>query len=250
MADKKYWPGIAQAIGLQYCPKQSPYGATDGSVMGVRNGYILAIGFAKEGNSACVKIMLRFPPVADANIVRMALSNSSQLAVALKSDSVKDKHLKDAAIDTSSIIWTLKYSFSKPKVEEVSALAIALADALKGTVADYQNKCEECRSTATPELTLMNMVPAFYCSGCQFKMQEKMNAAAQAYERMDSNLGLGLMYGAAAAFAGALAWGLIAFAINRIFIWGGVLIGAVVAWALIKGMGRINLLGQVAVFVL
>jgi hypothetical protein len=97
---------------------------------------------------------------------------------------------------------------------------------------------------------LMNEMPGYHCAGCQFKAQEKQDSASREYEAMESNLGLGLIYGAAGAVVGALGWAAIALFLNRISLWAAFGIGLLVAWAVIKGMGRITLLGQAAIGVL
>ena len=132
----------------------------------------------------------------------------------------------------------------------MAALAIVLVDALKGVVPDFQGKCEACRSASVSEVLLKNKLPVFYCASSQFKAQAASQEVLRQYEAQESNLFLGVIYGCAAAVLGAIAWGGVALAINRIFLWGGVLIGYMIAWALIKGMGKINLAGQIAIGVL
>ena len=246
MADK-YWSKVAELTGLRHCPKQGPFGEKDGAVIGSRGGYIVAIGPGKDGNQSSVKIMLRYPNNTGGDAVRTALQNSNPLAVALETDAVSDKHLKKVTIGPDALLWKWEYSFGKPKPEKIAALANALVDSIKGFVPDFQGKCEQCRSASVTEVMLMNNIPVFYCAACQFKVQGEVDQSARAYEQTESNLFLGLMYGGAAACVGAIAWGGTAYLINRIFLWGAILIGYMIAWALIKGMGRINLAGQIAI---
>src|SRR5437868_11246557 len=249
MADK-YWGKVAELTGLLHCPKEGPYGQGDGAVMGVRNGYIVAIGPAKDGKVSSVKVMVRFPKNLTSPPIKAALGNSPALATALQVASVGEKELKNVSVLADGVIWAFKYSFGKPKAEKIAAVAIAMVDALKGVVPDFQGKCEECRSVGVSEVLLKNKLPVFYCSGCQFKAQAESQEVLRQYEAQESNLFLGLIYGCVAAALGAIAWGGVAVLANRIFLWGGVLIGYMVAWAVIKGMGRINLAGQIAIGVL
>ncbi|MCU1285253.1 MAG: hypothetical protein JWO13_1603 [Acidobacteriales bacterium] len=249
MADK-YWGQVAQLTGLAHCPNQGPFGLKDGAAIGSRNGYIVAIGPAKDGNKQSVKIMVRFPETSDGNLARMALENSNELAVALETDKVAAKQLKPASISTNSILWTWTYMLGKPKAEKLAAVANAIVNALKGTVPDFQGKCETCRNSSVSQVMLMNNLPGYFCSGCQFKAQEQQDSAAREYEAMESNLGLGLIYGAGAAFVGSLGWAAIALFLNRISLWAAFGIGFLVAWALIKGMGRITMMGQAAIALL
>src|SRR5712672_364277 len=249
MADK-YWGKVAELTGLLHCPKEGPYGQGDGAVMGVRSGYIVAIGPAKDGKVASVKIMVRFPKNLTSPPIKAALGNSPALAAALEVGSVGEKELKNVSVLTDGVIWKWTYSWAKPKPEKVAAVAIAMVDALKGVAPDFQGKCEDCRSAGVSEVLLKNKLPVFYCSGCQFKAQAASQEVLRQYEAQESNLFLGLIYGCVAAALGAIAWGGVAVLANRIFLWGGVLIGYMVAWAVIKGMGRINLAGQIAIGVL
>ncbi|MEO6119907.1 MAG: hypothetical protein ABIP12_04390 [Terriglobales bacterium] len=246
MADK-YWSKLAELTGLQHCPKQGPFAQSDGAVMGARNGYILAVGPAKDGNASLVNIMVRFPENTVEQSTRMALENSGALAVALETDKVGDKQLKKVVIGPDGIVWKMDYSLSKPKAEKVATVANALVDAIKGQVPDFQGKCEQCRTAAVSEILLMNGIPVYYCAGCQFKVQAALDEAAREYGAMESNLFLGIFYGGVAAVVGALAWGGVAYGINKIFLFGAILIGLLVAWAVIKGMGRLNFIGHVAI---
>jgi len=245
MADK-YLSQVAQLTALRHCPKQGPFGESDGVAIGNRNGYIVAIGPAKDGDQSTISIMVRFPEVPE-ETVRAALRHSSTLAVALETGSVEDKHLKKATLGPDVLLWKLEYTFGKPKAEKVAALAIALADSLKGAVPDFQGKCENCRSQSVSEIMLMNGIPVYYCGSCQFKLQGETEQIARDYEAMDANIFNGVLFGFAASVVGAIAWGGVAYALNRIFLWGAILIGYMVAWAVIKGMGRINLAGQVSI---
>jgi hypothetical protein len=53
-----------------------------------------------------------------------------------------------------------------------------------------------------------------------------------------------------AALLGGLAWGLVAYGINRIFLYGAILIGYFVSWGVIKGTRKVTRFGQVIVPIL
>jgi hypothetical protein len=247
---ENYWGKVAELTGLQHCPKQGPFGQKDGAVIGKRHGFIVAIGPAKDENQSSINILVRFPEYSGGDAPRTVLESSTALAVALETDRVTDKHLKKLTIGPGEMLWKWEYSFGKPKAEKVAALANALADTIKGTVADFQGKCEKCRTSSVSEIMLMEGLPVCYCASCQFKLQGEADQTAREYEAIEPNLFLGLLYGAAATVVGALLWGGVAYGINRVFMWGGILIGYLVAFAVIKGMGRLNLLGQVAIGIL
>ena len=104
MADK-YWSKVAELTGLLHYPKEGPYAQSDGAVMGVRNGYILAIGPAKDGKVSSVKIMVRFPKTADNPPIGAALRNSPPLTAALEVAAIGDKEVKNASILKDGVIW-------------------------------------------------------------------------------------------------------------------------------------------------
>lgn len=250
MADK-YWSRIAEPTGLEHCPKQNPFGQSEGSVMGARKGFIVAVGSAVVGSGPSVKVMVRFPenPVES---TRMALENSSTLAAALETDKVGDKQLKNAMIGPCGVVWHFDSSVGRPEPERVAAMANALVDALKGTIPDFQGKCEECRSASVNEILLMNGTPVYYCAGCRFKVQSDADQAARNYQPSEPNLFLGILYGGAAAVLGAAAWGSVAFygIGGRPHFSSAMFLGFLVGWAMQKGAGSIGLLGEVAMGVL
>ena len=59
-----------------------------------------------------------------------------------------------------------------------------------------------------------------------------------------SNPLAGLLYGAAVGVVLAVLWGGIAYLINRIFLWGAIGIGVALAWAINRGMEKVNLFGR------
>jgi hypothetical protein len=90
----------------------------------------------------------------------------------------------------------------------------------------------------------------FICATCQEKVRHELNQAAVNYEAITPNYPNGLVLGIGAAALGGLAWGLVAYGINRIFLYGAILIGYLVAAAVIKGTGKVTRFGQIAIPIL
>jgi len=88
------------------------------------------------------------------------------------------------------------------------------------------------------------------CGNCQKQIQHDLGAAGVAYEQMETNIPKGLLWGVGAAIAGGLAWGLVAYAINYIFLWGAIGIGFLVGKALVHGMGKVTWPGRILIGVL
>ncbi len=249
MADE-YLAHVAELTGLQHYPKQGPFGQKDGAAMGTREGYIVAIGPAKDKRGrAGIAILVRFRKVDQATTVRSAVEENAAVAQALGTDKLSSSQRKQLDVTDNTLIWTCSYSLRKPKAEEVASLTAALVNALKNIAAPLGGHCESCQSSS-PAIVLLNSIPTHYCSGCQLKAQQELDKAAYEYENMPSNLPRGLLFGVVAALAGSLAWGLVAYALNRIFLWGAILIGVLVAKALFVGMGKVTRAGQIAVALL
>jgi hypothetical protein len=239
MNENDYLRQIAALTGLQYFPLQGPWGRKSGSVIGARDGYLTVIGFARDGNSATVAILLRFKKVAQPGSLKAALAESPSLP--------KKKPGKFTAEGADFVRWDWKYSFTKPKPDDVAKLADGLREALKLLTLGLDGRCEHCGASSTSAPTLMNGVPSYICSGCQEKIRADTDQAAMAYEALEPNHPNGLALGVGAALLGGIAWGLIAYGIQRIFLYGAILIGVFVARAVIKGTRKVTLFSQIIV---
>jgi hypothetical protein len=238
MNENDYLHQVATQAGLQYCQQQGPWGRKSGSAVGARDGYVALIGFSRDRRSACVAMLVRFKKIEQPELVKAAL----------KSAAIKKGKL--AAVGNDFIRWEWKYSFAKPKPEEVAKLAEDLRAAIKPATTGFDGRCEHCTSSATPALTMMNGVPTYICASCQEKVRLDLNQAANNYEAITPNYPNGLVLGLAAAAVGGLAWGLVAYGINRIFLYGAILIGYLVAKGVLKGTGKVTRFGQVLIPIL
>jgi hypothetical protein len=238
MKENDYLQQVANLAGLRHYPQQGPWSKKSGSAVGTRDNYVTAIGFSKKGRAAVLVILLRFKK----------LEQQEQLKSALKSAAIKKGKL--GAIGRNFVRWEWTYAFAKPKAEEVAKLAEDLRTAIKPVTTPFDGRCEQCGSTSTQSLTLLNGMPMFICATCQEKVRQELNQAAVNYEAITPNYPNGLVLGLGAAAVGGLAWGLIAYAINYIFLYGAILIGFLVARGVIKGTGKVTRFGQLIIPVL
>jgi hypothetical protein len=232
MNENEYLQQVATRASLQHYPQQGPWGRKSGSAVGTRDGYVTVIGTSRDRQGAKVVILLRFKKLEQPELVKSAV----------KSAAIKKGKL--GAVGNDFLSWEWKYSFSKPKVEELAKLAEDLRAAIKPATMGFDGRCEQCASTSTPALTLMNGLPKFICPGCQEKVRHDLNQAAVSYEAITPNYPNGLALGIGAAAVGGLAWGLVAYAINYIFLYGAILIGYFVAAGVLKGTGKVTRFGQ------
>jgi len=235
MNENEYLQQVATLAGLRHYPQQGPWSKKSGSAVGTRDNYVTAIGFSHNGQAANLVILLRFKK----------LEQPEQVKSALKSATIKKGKLRE--VGSNFVRWEWRYSFSKPKAEEVAKLVEDLRTAIKPVTTPFDGRCEQCASASTQSLTLLNGMPMFICATCQDKVRHELNLAAVNYEAITPNYPNGLVLGLAAAAIGGLAWGLVAYGINRIFLYGAILIGYFVAAAVIKGTGKVTRFGQIII---
>jgi hypothetical protein len=238
MKENEYLQRVANLAGLRHYPQQGPWNKKSGSAVGTRDNYVTAIGFSQKGRAAVLVILLRCKKI----------DQPDQVKAALKSAEIKKGKL--GAIGSNFVRWEWTYAFAKPKAEEVAKLVEDLRTAIKPVTTPFDGRCEQCASTATNSLTLLNGMPMFICATCQEKVRHELNQAAVNYEAITPNYPNGMVLGLGAAALGGLAWGLVAYGINRIFLYGAILIGYLVAAAVIKGTGKVTRFGQIAIPIL
>ena len=240
MADT-FLQDLAGLTGLTHYPKQGPFEQKEGSLIGSKDGFLVVVGPSRaEGGQSAVSVVLRFKK----------LSGTSALEAALQGNPALKGMGKAAKIEEDRVRWDWGYAFRKPKAEDVARLLESLLEAVKQAASPFTEKCESCDSSSAPQIVLLEGTPVHFCESCQQKFQMELDAAGQAYEEMSSNLPNGVLLGTVAAAGGGVAWGLVAYYLQRIFLWGAILIGYVVAQAVVKGMGKVTLAGQVIVCVL
>ncbi len=198
MNENDYLKQIATLTGLQHYPLQGPWGRKSGTVIGTRDGYVTAIGFLRS-REAKIVILVRFKKVEQPELVKSAVSQST---------AVSKKHGKLAEVGNDFLRWEWKYSFTKPKAEDVTRLADALRESIKRVAQGFDGRCEHCTSASTQAMTLMNGVPVFICPGCQEKVHHELDQAAINYDAIVPNYPNGLALGIGAAVLGGVAWGL------------------------------------------
>ncbi|HWR36559.1 MAG TPA: hypothetical protein VN622_11880 [Clostridia bacterium] len=248
MAD--YYSELSQATGLPHYPKQGPFQTKEGAVIGVRGGYVTAAAPTLVNNQNAVSLFLRFKKVEDSTLVTAAIENSAQVLEALGEKKWSSGLKKQLTVGADFLYFRWNYSFRKHSADKVAELQSAICEAIKSVASPLETRCDMCASTACSELMLYNGVPGYYCASCQSQAQYQQQTVSQEYDAKETNLPRGVLFGVAAALAGSVAWGGVAYAIERIFLWGAVGIGWIVAKAVFAGIGKINRTGQALVLAL
>lgn len=227
MNNKEWLNQLSSLTGLPYYEEHKIFGDKSGALIGLHEGYIVGVGLGKaEGGYSAVKILLRYAKGQDPALIKQAL------------DPAKGK-FKQVPGEGTTATLVRTYSFGKPDAASIAEDVQKLLAALKTSAAPINEKCEEC-GRAEPQIVLLNDVPMRYCSSCQVQLGQKLDAAAIEYEKLETNVPLGLLYGSGAALLGSLAWGGVAYLLHRIFLWGAIIIGLFVGKAVVTGIGKIT----------
>jgi hypothetical protein len=242
MNENAYLDQVASLAGLRHCPRQGPWGRKSGSVIGAQDGYVTLIGFNRTQKKSQVVILLRFKKTDQPDMLKVAIAQSEPGAL--------KKRGKLAAVGSDFLRWEWKYSFTKPKAGDVVQLSNALRAAISPAVAGFDGRCEKCHRNSVSELTLMNGLPLYTCSGCQDTIRQEQNQAAENYELLKANYPNGFVLGIGAAVLGGIVWGVVAYALNYAFLYGAILIGYFISTSMLKGTGKVTRIGQASIPIL
>jgi hypothetical protein len=236
MKNGEWLSQLSKDTGLPYYQEHRIFGDKSGALIGTSDGYVVAVGLGKaEGRHAAVKMLLRYAKSQDPGAVKQVLGPA--------------KGKFELATDAGTATLVRTYSFAKPDTSEIAERLRELLTALPTAASPISRKCEEC-GKSEPQIVLLNNVPVHYCSSCQVQLGQKLDAAAIEYEKLETNLPLGLLYGAAAALLGSIAWAGAAYLVHRIFLWGAIGIGLLVGKAVMKGTGKVTWTVRIVIGVL
>lgn len=236
MNDEAWLNQLSQLTQLPYYAKHKVFGDGSGTLIGTREGYLVVFGLGKAPNGqSAVKLLLRY-----------AKADSSQVKAGLKAAKGK---FGDFTVEETTATGLRIYSFGKPDPQEFADTVTAVVPALKPLAQPLAGRCERCQRTEG-QITLSNNIPSYFCANCQQQICQELDAAGIAYDQLETNLPQGALYGIGAAAIGGLAWGLVAYAIKTIFLWGAILIGGFVGKAVVKGMGKVTWAGRIMIGVL
>lgn len=218
-------------------------------VAGVIDGYPVAAAWTQREKRSTVGFLVRFKKgslQASASDFASRITAAPDLREALgPKTSAGKKRAAALTIATNGILFYWDYAFLAHKPEVVARILGALVSAIKGQAAPVGTDCEVCGSAHSGDICSGQGTLSSVCAGCRQRMEEEDRRKVEEYEARESNPLLGTAAGIAAAAGGALLWGGVAYALQRIFLYGGILIGIGIAWAVNKGMGKINLYGRI-----
>lgn len=251
-----YLGELARQMQFTYVPKCTTFkGDTisnhKGAVIGTRKGYLVALALTRAGRNTYFAIMIRFPAAAAA---------TKQLQEAIKSkpefSSFFNKKSVKFAGDRLTLSWA--YALKKPKFEHIAPVLDGLLEEVSRYAPTFNGKCEDCGSTETPDITLLNGVPGYHCLACQMRLTADKRREAEEYKARDANYVIGIVAGILAAAVAGTAWGeFAAWAEGGSGNWHPYLhaivtflIGMAVCWPLFKAAGKRDRAGQIAAIIL
>jgi len=224
--------------------KDGPFGVA--SAAGSIQGFPVAIAWTKSNRASIVGIRLRFrratlssPP----DSVRNAIESNPKLLAAMGRKKLSSNDRKALAVLPDGIAFTWHYAFRAPRPEKVADVVRALLEIVASVAKPVGTVCEKCDKQTGDPYAIDGTV-TFICAGCREQAGEEDRVKIAAYEALPSRPVAGVLAGIVVAAVMALAWGLIAYGINRIFLWGAFLIGGGIAWAVNRASGKVTVLGR------
>ena len=255
MSVQTYLGELARQFQFTYAPKSTTFkddttSNQKGAVIGMRKGYLVALALTRAGRTSFFALMIRFPAAAAVQQLQEAIKSQPRFSSFFNKKRVK------VAGDRLSVSWA--YALKKPKFEEIATLLDSLLEEVSRYMPAFNGKCEDCGSTETRDITLLNGVPGYHCLGCQMRLAADKRREAEEYKARDANYVIGILAGILAAAVAGTAWGeLAAWAEVGSGNWHPylhaavtVLIGMAVCWPLFKSAGKRDRAGQVAAILL
>ncbi|HWY71500.1 MAG TPA: hypothetical protein VNX88_22725 [Terriglobales bacterium] len=216
----------------------------------MRGGFAIAVGLVTVHNTSSVAAMVCFRKQGDVRQLEAALKDLPEF----KGFAVR----KTIKVQNDQAVFSWPYTLKKPSSETVVALLDSVIGVIKQFVPAHDGKCDDCQIATVSNVTLVNNIPGFHCTGCQTRLSEAKEREAAEYASRSARFPQGILFGAAAAAAFALAWtvllGWIELGSNtwypKLHIAVSLLASMFVAWAFFKGAGKVNRTGQLLAVVL
>jgi hypothetical protein len=212
------------------------------AVVGVREGYIVALGprweSTRAGGGKFIRFFIRFTPTEEKTLTTAmtkckAIFKGEELIVEAEWGAPEDEEEEperpealgrkerqaeshgqassdDSESTRDSFTWDWEYYIHRPDPEQVFELLNAFVNTLKPVAPPLPQTCEICKKISVSELTLRNGTPGYYCDTCQEKKTERFRRKVREYEQRPVNQQKGLAYGLISAVAAGVVAGFLA----------------------------------------
>ncbi|WP_243287940.1 hypothetical protein [Geothrix terrae] len=217
------------------------------AAVGSMQGYPVAAAWSRNQNHSQVSFLVRFAKgswSAGPDGLAAFAAGSEDLRQATGKKAVPKALLKSLTLMEDGIVCHWPFSLFAPKPEAVAGVLKVLVGFAAKAAKPVAEQCESCGRETREGLWTADGVPVRICTPCRASQDEQARRAKEAYDGLVSNPMAGLLYGAVTGAVLAVLWGGLAYLIHRIFLWGAIGIGVALAWAINRGMEKVNHVGR------
>jgi len=249
MAKPSYLMQLGQELGFTVLPGaetfKNNYQQGKGIALGLRQGYLVAVGLVSAGRSTSLALMVRFRRGSPKEAIESTLKSLSPFK------SFTARRALKVSEDGLLVVWP--YAFKKPEPQAVVAFIAEILSTIRALALPFSGKCEDCNNTEISEVTLVNRIPGYHCAACQTRFVAEKKQAAEEYNSRPANYFAGIPVAVAVAAVTGTAWGLLASVLEagtgkwepKLHICVGFGIASLIAVSLFKAMGKVTRTGQV-----
>jgi len=209
------------SLGLTFRPNEE-------TVMGMKEGFPTQVLIRKKGNNEVLSGVVRY----DDKSMDQVLKDSLAAMPELRQAGVKKKALE---ISDGMLIFNATRGITGfPKADDFARKMELLVGTMKNIVSAPGLKCRKCGWTTVDQPVLINGLVDRACPGCIEKLDAETREQQASYEALPMNIPLAILVAAVLCIVGAVVYGGIIIATNRMYwviaIGIGILIG--------KGAGK------------
>jgi hypothetical protein len=258
---KSEWMDRAREWGMEHLPQKGRL-FRDESVVGIRDGRLVQVGWGGENRSSLV-VLIRFPRVERIERLRDALIADPALDTlpgkAAKRRKVttqmtsktspirKRRRMPEFTLNESALRWVRQFPISSPKSATVRTWVETLLGAIGRATHPFDGHCERCNAANLRGFVLVDGIPMILCS-CQQHLRAEGEMAERSYELQVANHMAGAVLAPAVAVVGAIAWAIMAAVTGEIYAAVAIVTGLVVGRAYRRGAGRVDASGRLMAF--
>lgn len=235
---------LAESLRLTTLQKGGPFGAP--TAVGQIDGFPVAAAWTQVNRKNAVSLLVRFKTGSlrpDAAALSERIAASPELLAAVSKPNLSAADRRSIQIGADFLRSNLHWSLRAPSPDAVAAALRALLTIVSGAAAPVGSACETCNASSG-DLYCVDGVPTSICAACRERGDEEGRRRAEQYAAQPANPFLGTAAGLAACLVMAGLWGGVAYALERIFLYGAILMGLVIAWSVNRGMGKVNAYGR------
>jgi len=226
------WIPLASSLGFKFLDRDHLPEGMDSAMAGWAQGFPTIISHVIEGNRQAIVYLIRYASLLDHEQL------GSRLPASLKNRvSVAEKSL------------TLRNAIYESTGTKVIDTYRQLNEAVRASAQPFSDLCELCKINPG-EFHVVGGIPSQLCGRCVAEIKAKQAESQRAYEELEAHPVRGTLWGILAALAGGVGWGLFAYFTERIWALLALGIGYLVAWSILRGMGKVSRYGQVLTVVL